>query len=64
MKKKTIKKKKNKSKVDPVLSKLDRLDESILQLIDAVEQLKFRLPYVPLNGDKNYPYPIEPIVWW
>ena len=63
MKKKTAKKK-NKPKVDPIVSRLDRLDESILQLINAVEQLKFRLPYVPLNSDKNYSYPVEPIVWW
>jgi len=63
MKKKTTKKK-NKPKVDPILSRLDRLDESILQLIDAVEQLKFRLPYVPLNKEKNCPYPVDPVVWW
>jgi hypothetical protein len=63
MKKKTSKKK-NKAKTDPVLSRLDRLEESMSELIDLVEQIRFRLPYVPLNGEKNYPYPEQPIVWW
>lgn len=62
--KKKISKKKSKPKTDSVAVRLDRLEQSISQLINVVEQLKFTPPHFSLNGEKNYPHTDQPMVRW
>jgi len=59
MKKKKIKNKPKKQKIDVVLESLVNLEQKVKELIQKVEQLQYSRPYYPPdNTDKKY-WPVD-----
>ena len=60
MKKKKIKSKPKKQKIDVVLESLVNLEQKVKELIKKVEQLQYSQPYYP---NPNLPAPQSPPKW-
>jgi len=59
MKKKKIKSKRKKQKIDVVLESLVNLEQKVKELIQKVEKLQYSRPYYPPdNTDKKY-WPVD-----